>query len=153
MFYPKQDITFGGWGFDVCFDIKTALTLRDIPIKTDLAERLQQGGREIISGFGLDKFQKIRLPYSFVEDSCLLRGVNVPGDACDLGLAESEINDYVSNFQSYKKSITEHINEGGKVIPIRYTPHNVDTQLQASALLSLWLNWANTIVYTIPGHP
>jgi hypothetical protein len=153
LFYPKKDITFGRWGFNTYLDTKVALALRDIPIKADMAERLQVGGREIISGFKLDKLGKIKHPYVFVEDSCLLRGVQVPGDACDLSLGESETRDYVSDFDSHRKFMAEYLERKGEIAPVHYTPHNIDNQQQASALLSLWLNWANTIVYAIPEQP
>jgi hypothetical protein len=85
--------------------------------------------------FGKDRM--IRPPYHFVDDTCLLHFVQVPGDACDLGIDGSELSEFKREKDSWKNAIN-------------YTPHNVDSHMQAYALLSLFLTWAHIAEAVIP---
>lgn len=102
-------------------------------------KKIQEDGKHSILPVGnLKKMGNIETPFSFFENSngnltYLLRWVGVPGDACDLGLEGTELNNLRDFF------------EGKHNFPppwIEYTPHNVDSVYQAYALTSAWLAWA-----------
>ncbi len=140
-----------GWDIRTSIDERTALKLRKIRLEKDIFEMLQTDARETISGFQLDESEKIENPLRFVDDSRLLWEVKVPGNSCDLSLEDSEKGNFVENFPAYEESYTPRkpVRDGEEPRLVRYKPHNVDTQQQASALLSLWLNWANLVARTV----
>jgi hypothetical protein len=143
-FGPKDRIFPGCWGFDAELDSRVALVLRQMEMKSEVKERFQESGRMTIKGYGLNKMGEIKNPYSFVDDSFLLRGLKVPGDSCDLALGESDRENYLDDFARYKKWAEENPQEFlRRPVPVSYMPHNVDTPLQASALLNLFVDWAN----------
>jgi hypothetical protein len=146
LFGPKDRNFPGDWGF--CFELNTevAIKLRDEKINYSIVDNFQETGRSIIKGFGLEEFGIINNPYHFIEDSALIQGVNVPGNACDLSLDDYAMDNFMESFESYKSFILENKKtrlEDIRKVAVSYVPHNVDTPLQASGLLSLLLNWAN----------
>lgn len=75
-------------------------------------------------------------PYIFFENqdgklTRLVRNLTVPGDACGLDILSSNL----------EKELAE-TDEPGRFI--KYISHNVDSSIQAYALLSLMIEWENT---------
>ena len=140
-FFPYMDngrLLSGGFGFSVYLD-------RDIARKALAMELPKEGnlnytGRQILidslkfSAFELEE-DFIHEPYHFLKNddgklTSLLHWVDVPGDACDLGLHPEEI---------------EELKEDDYKGWVEYHPHNVDSLSQAFSLLSLFIYWANTM--------
>lgn len=146
LFGPKDRQFPGDWGFTFELDNEVAIKLRDKKIKSSFVNNFQETGRGIIKGFGLEEFGLIQNPYQFIEDSALIQGVNVPGNACDMYLDNYAMDNFMESFERHKEfilKIKEIRPEDVRRVPVSYVPHNVDTPLQASGLLSLLLNWAN----------
>ena len=64
--------------------------------------------------------------FMFFNDEVGLAGIQVPGNACDLGLDHSSHHDYARD-------------------GYRLEPHNVDGPLQQSTLMAIWMMWANAV--------
>ena len=109
-------------------------------ISPERTNRFQSEGREIIKLHRIKGMVHEKNPYHFIEESPLIQGVNVPGDAADLSLDEFWRDEFQSD--SWRELIKT--GEKQELPPVSYTPHNIDTKDQAFCLLSLWLNWANT---------
>ena len=148
-FYPPNKSSLGAWGFSISLDQEIAIKLRELKRENRIEDILQEQGRRIVTGFKLNKLGKIKHPFQFVEDSLLLRSALVPGDACDLSLDDVALNSFVGNYKNYRESLDEYIKKGGEMPSIQYISHNVDSQQQASALLSLWAHWANTTKFLV----
>jgi len=87
------------------------------------------------------RFEKQRI-HHFFEDTCLVRTLQVPGNACDLAVDESALRE-LERFR--EKRIIEQ-NMG-------YMQHNVDSFMQAVFLEILFRNWANHFEYLfLPKH-
>ena len=130
-FSPDPDLRPGGSGFSVYLD-------RDFA-RDALKAKLPARGRKNLdtiaktalhSLFG--KELMIRPPYQFVDDTCLLHYVTVPGNACDLGVDGIVMSEFKKEKESWKNTLEYH-------------PHNVDSHTQAYALLSLYLTWAHMV--------
>ena len=98
--------------------------------------KLPERGRKNIDSMGKETLRRLfgndRLrgsPYHFVDDTCLLRFIQVPGDACDLGIDGSDVSDIRNKTHDWYR--------------VEYKPHNVDSHTQAYALASLFLRWAD----------
>lgn len=131
-FIPKGDKP-GYWGFNAELDLGAALKFKGEKLNAKFLPSFQEEARQIISEFNLDNLGIVEHPYRFVEDSFLLHSIKVPGNGCDLGLSENS-----------KQTLSSRIEENDYVFfPLKYTPHNVDNLFQASALVSLFLHWAN----------
>lgn len=132
-FEPGRKYQPGGFGFIVYLDKELARKSfeKSFPENSPITEI----GREIIMGYGF-KTHNYFEPFSFVRNennlTSLVHSFDVPGDACGLDLCHTMFD--------IKKSL--YNNEDSW---IQYSPHNVDDSAQASALLSLFLKWANTM--------
>jgi len=132
---PKEQNQLGGFGFIVYLDKELAKGAfdRTLPEKSPMMEI----GREIIKNYGFsDAELKFFEPYLFARNennniSCLVQSFNVPGNACGLDADWQQIDDLKKRY------------DRGNFIG--YYPHNVDYAQQASALLSLFTQWANTM--------
>jgi hypothetical protein len=141
-FLPPEKPGLGKWEFEILLDAEVAIRARKKSIDDEFRTRAQEEAREIISGFNIIKFRlnslgEIQNPYDFVENSLLIRGIRVPGNACDLGLSESLRNDFCEFWHDTKQN-------AGQIKRVRYTPHNIDNPMQAACLISLFNYWANT---------
>jgi hypothetical protein len=126
----------GGYGFHVYLDSDLAIKARKKQLEYHTFRIFRKEGTKIVQTFFGKKYKS--MPYGFAEDSWLVRGMFVPGDACDLSFNESALNDFLG-------SGWERMNErGAKPIWVDYSPHNVDNIKQAICLRELFLNWANT---------
>ena len=100
-------------------------------------QNLQERGKNLIKiNFNEKDFE----PYHFVENSegkftNLLRGVFVPGDACDLSIDGGNYGRILDNPNGALK----------KDFPLIYVPHNIDNPLQASTTLMLRIEWATSL--------
>jgi hypothetical protein len=81
------------------------------------------------------QFEKQRV-HHFFEDTCLIRGVQVPGNACDLSIDESGLRE----LEEFKRQGKIQSNLG-------YMQHNVDSFMQAVFLELLFRRWANHFEY------
>jgi len=126
------------WGFSTTIDPEFAVMARETKMEEKRRLRFVEGGYEIYKGFFPDlddDILRMTVPYRFVEESWLLHGVEVFGDACDLSLEEDGLESFFD----------EEFREKAKYLyRVGYGPHNVDSMNQASCLLSLFLNWANS---------
>ncbi|MEK6860202.1 MAG: hypothetical protein AABX54_05300 [Nanoarchaeota archaeon] len=141
-FVPPENPKLGAWGIEIILDAEVAIRARKKLIDDKFREKAQEQARHIISGFritgfSLDRLGKIQNPYDFVEDSLLIRGIRVPGNACDIGLSESSRDDFCEFWEDTQKNPDQ-------VYRVRYTPHNVDNPMQAACLIFLFSYWANT---------
>ena len=84
---PIRSIPHSQWGFGVQIDPYVAFSAREKIVQPDFVERFQKEGREIVKAYGV-KGMVSQNPYSFIENSALISGVSVPGDAADLSLDE-----------------------------------------------------------------
>lgn len=130
--FPLEHRPPGAWGFGVELDTAFAKKLRRVSLDESFYEHLEKIGNSLIKDILPSSLVEKRWkPYSFVEGSSLLHYVKVPGNACDLCLEHFCQNDF---FENNLDSIHR----------VNYTPHNIDSKDQAFALLSLWINWANS---------
>lgn len=145
---PAGGDRLGRFGFSVFLDREIA--------KKAFEKELPEGHHfnEIAESILIDcglikKSQRIyHSPYNFAKNeegnlSSLIHYVQVPGDACELGMAWREID-------SLRRD--DHRNW------VEYHPDNVDNHQQAYALLGLFTYWANIINILfkdkpIPGWP
>ncbi len=128
-FFPPEELRLGQYGFNIWLDKSFAKKAFDRKLEEKVRDNLIINAKEIIKRtFPQDMISAHETPYIFLEDSCLVQVLQVPGDACDIGLDISMI-DYI---------------KAGE-IDVNYTPHNIDMQIQQYALLSIFLNWANGI--------
>ncbi len=121
-----------GWGPSAKLSVDFAKKARETPLDKEFYKRIQEIGLGIIKDYFEPVLaEDVKIPYVFMEESFLLNYASVPGNACDLGLEHFCQNQFFNN-------------ELDGIFSVRYTPHNVDSQVQASCLISLWLNWANS---------
>lgn len=138
---PLRDVPHSQWGFVTQLDASFAIRARENERAERTEKRLQSQGRELIKLYGLEKLGSVQNPYSFIKNSLLIRGVNVPGDAADLSLDDYGIEVFGSR-EEWKE--LKEMTKIQPMPPFDYVPHNIDTKDQAFCALSLWLNWANT---------
>lgn len=131
---PTRTMAVGGYGFCVSLDMDSALLLLKIP--RNPTERITDIAKKTLEVLFGDRL--LHPPYRFIQmqdgskrDSCLLHYCTVAGDACDLGISFADL-DSNSKYRSGKKWVI-------------YSSHNVDSPTQAYGLLSLWLQWFNTM--------
>lgn len=136
----NEEGKYGGYGFSTSIDNEFAILARNTPMIEHSRKVLHEEGEEIVKGFNLKGI--CSTPYFFVEDSWLLRYAEVPGDSTDLGI--DNLGDFTDRWGSYSDFIDKMKNKKESLGIARYVSHNVDSFKQASALLALWLNWANT---------
>ena len=133
---PLENAGVGGYGFHVYLDSDLAVKARRDIINSHALNIFKEEGIKIVHSFFGKKYKG--MPYGFAEDSWLVRGMFVPGDACDLSFNESALGNFLG-------SGWERMNKAGdKPIWVDYSPHNVDSINQAMCLRELFLNWANT---------
>lgn len=138
---PLTTMPHGQWGYPVGLDVYSAIDLRKRRLSRETVEHLQAEGRRIIKLHKIKGMFDVQNPYSFIEESRLLRGINIPGDATDLGLDDFWRDEFLGGqWRELPKFLGKQ-----KFPPVSYVPHNVDTKDQAFCLLAVWLNWANTI--------
>ena len=124
---PHEGNVMGGYGFSIGLKVEFA--------KKCLNYKITNKNIENLNNYGLERINRIfghedRKPFYFhdVDDewTILLRWVQVPGNACDLGDGGLEPKDILKmNDDDF----------------IEFEPHNVDSMKQAYALSSLWLKW------------
>lgn len=126
---PRADISLGRYGFGIHLDSKFAKRTLDKREMSRTQERISQNFKTDILERLFPKDKKWLLPpFHFVEDSLLVQSIHVPGDACDLGIDWSDI-DELKREQPYRT--------------LTYGPHNVDSMQQAYGLLTLFTEWIN----------
>ncbi len=139
LYAPDLDETrMGMWGFDINLDPSFALKARKAKMEEKLYDNLQRMAVITTTNFKLDDHFGVSIkpnPYHFTEGSLLLQFVEVPGNACDLGIYNGK-RELLDNWK---------MNDNKNPYSVNYIPHNVDTKDQAYCLLSLWIHWANTI--------
>jgi hypothetical protein len=132
---PLEDAGVGGYGFHTYLDSDLAIKARREIMKPQAYDQFKTEGTKIVQSFFSQKYKG--MPYGFAEDSWLVRGMFVPGDACDLSFNESALENFLG-------SGWEKVNSGkNNPIWLDYSPHNVDSIKQAQCLRELFLNWAN----------
>lgn len=127
---PSKEAGMGAWGFGTRINEHVARKSFETPLSDEGYERMQKIGKLIINGFGFDT--SLTEQYHFMRNeegklTHLLHFCEVPGNACDLGIEKTDF------------SRTEVWRD--------YVPHNVDSMSQASALLCLWLRWADAVKF------
>ena len=131
---PTLHMSMGGYGFCVLLDKCTVDKLLSIPYSRD--ENITKIAMNTISRIFGERNDFWRNPCVFMmmsdgEPSSLIQYCTVPGDACSLGIDFGDIDG--------------NIKYDGEKKWVMYSTHNVDSPTQAYALLSLWLQWMNTI--------
>lgn len=135
---PPKKPGLGCWGFSTELNPDFARKARETKLTKEFNDRMQNNGKNIIKlFFNIENTEDIYSPYNFMENSFLLHYVQVPGDACDLGLSHICQEDFFKNDWERLKEQDLYPNY------VTYSPHNVDSKEQAYCLLSLWLHWAN----------
>ncbi|MBI2043782.1 hypothetical protein HYT24_00255 [Candidatus Pacearchaeota archaeon] len=159
--YPDRPLlsigsTFGmgkdgmhGQEYNLGVPIELAHKFFQTKLPPKVRNNLNGEGRTIIQHiFGKgQKFLTSENPYLFCvnnkgEETFLLRIVNVPGNATELGIDGNEL-ERISKELSESLLPVEYLN-GEFVHSIVYVPHNIDSFTQAAALLALTNNWIST---------
>src|SRR5690349_13058459 len=83
-----------GFAFCTSLDIRFARKAFARELSDKVRENFQKHGRRIIKAAGLEKMGRIENPYAFHENTFFLRHCVVPGNACDLGIEPTELDDY-----------------------------------------------------------
>jgi hypothetical protein len=123
----------GGEGFNINLGGSAAKKLYETPLPGD--EFLRKFAYDILGGcfkgrsmYGAEPIVFAKMPDG--RNSCLLKACEVPGvNGCCI-YAES------SSISSLSRENPHDLN---------YVSHNIDDKLQAYALLSIWLCWANVV--------
>ena len=120
-FFPKLESDMNRQGFHIYLNRKVAARL--LEIKMPESNRMQEIGREILNDLNM----KYPEPYSFWEDTVLLQFMKV-GVHTDFGAMGTDMA----------------MLEKGKLLntSLQFSPHNVDTCVQAIAFMALWIRWA-----------
>lgn len=127
----------GGFGFNI--NLKAEFAKRAHSKELPKENHFRYIAKSIIEGTGLSKDPyHINGAFRFTENdndhkTCLLRYIQVPGDACDIGIDGSE-------YSNILRTDWSNIERNGALM---YDPHNIDTHSQAYALLALFTSWAN----------
>lgn len=140
-FGPTWNLTEDGrmavWSFTIELDYALAVRCHEQAMRPAALQRLHELGVAQHENVFQDwkpknnLFPRRRI-FSFWDDRCLLTNLTVePGNACGLDLDHGD-------YQSVQRRCVQHT-------PVRYLPHNVDSQRQATALLASWLLWYNHI--------
>jgi hypothetical protein len=134
--YTIDNFTVGQYqpsrsGFTVTLhkDVAAALLTTARPAECDLMKMMNE---EIVRAFG-DRQAKYVKP-EFFKNTWLLTSLTVPGDAAYISLG------------GYQLSELEGYIPGEDLRHFKYEPHNVDSLLQSSCLLSQWLIWFNAVI-------
>jgi len=134
-FLPPYDTSspLGGYGFSIGLNAKFAKKCIEFKVNDYVNERVISDGKNVHTRI----FNYCHCnPYHFIIDekndnyTGLLNFVTVSGNACDLGICGSTIDDIMK------------MNDNDLV---EFHSHNVDSIKQAYALLSLWLFWYDFI--------
>jgi len=134
---PSENIPHSNYNFSAEIDPSLAEKAFKNSPKEGFIKNFQEGGKKLISKYFDLKIENLLGPYNFIEkqdgkESFLLRGICVPGDACDLSIDGTEYGRIIE-----KPDQIKHLYH------LQYVPHNVDNHTQAFALLALWTEWAN----------
>ena len=132
-FMPPSEPGVGRCGFSAFLDKELAVRASQVKVSSEIQKGLLKFGSEAIRRVWERDFKESELcgeVYNFHEDSLLLQYCSVPGDRCILGMAPG---------------ILTTLQEGTFPDRVEYSTHNVDNPLQAYALLTLWLRWANGV--------
>lgn len=131
----EETLRLGSCGFSAYLDRELAKRAFQKEIPENIP--LQDIGRNIIRGYNLSADRNFK-PYFFIPNeqektTCFVRTISISNfGACDLSADWRGVESLRKEDDEY----TEHW--------LEYTSHNVDTPVQASALLSLFLAWANS---------
>lgn len=127
-FKPALGRGFGGCGFTITLrgDVVRAIAKAEkrdekSPLYNELIHMLSESS---------DKSDRGLTRLTFYRDTWLLLGIHAGGQCACFGVDGDKRNDVDEKDHRY----------------IKYSPHNVDTAAQASAILSVWLHWFNTII-------
>jgi len=133
-FYPREGSGLGQdrFNFSLYLDKELAKKLKEIKIDSETRNRFQEIAKEeILHPLGM----KWPSPYSFYEDSLLITQIYLESDGRWLSTNHSDLVSLDKN----------HFLENN----IAYHSHNIDTSLQAYALLGCFTKWLNyTDVFT-----
>ncbi len=124
------------FGFAIGLKPDIARKFYDKEIEDEKIKRMNSIGKKLIKNiFAWEKMspKDIDTPYFFMRNergnpTFLLQGCRVPGNACDIGIDG--------------KGLKELIRDLDAGFQAEYTPHNVDSIIQASGLFALWNQWA-----------
>lgn len=119
---PAKAMTLSGYGFSVNLDGDYARRCVNKKRPEGFDEKLNEFGKNVLRSLW-NGMEHIRTPYVFLEDTMLLRFCSAPGNACDLGIDGIDL-DRIDRDET-----------------VSYHPHNVDSHVQAYALLSVWIMW------------
>lgn len=123
---PLEPGKLGGYGFNINLDREFARKAKQKTIEDKIQERLNEIARDNIVK-RLFSSSLVTQPYHFVDNSLLVGSFHVPGDDCELGLSNVEVESLdIEN---------EHSNS------VKLHTHNVDNYQQAYTLFSLFTNW------------
>ena len=138
---PRKDwIGIARWSFCIELEFQLAKKLFSKPLPESAGKSLHEiACRQHMNIFqdwdhegGLFPRRQI---FNFWSDRCLLTNVSVePGNACGLDMEPGDFAAVERDSKSFWDGKT-----------VRYLPHNVDSQRQATALLAAWLTWYNHI--------
>ena len=126
----------GSYGFSIGLDPNFAKRFYDRVITQEESDNMNRRGKDIVRNiFDLGKREFVDTPYSFLENekgkpTLFLQWCSVIGNACDLGLDGMDL-DSIKRWDELTM---------GRLI--EYGTHNVDTLFQASALFTIWNEWA-----------
>lgn len=131
---PTKEMNMGGWGFSVGIDLGLAKRAFEEELSQEAHDRFMKIGDIIQKRMGLEFGMP---PYTFLRNenggsTYLLHVAHVLGDACDLGVHGNDLDCVKKDGRSYNNLLEYH-------------HHNVDGTTQAFGLLSLWLNWAESV--------
>lgn len=119
---------FGKDGFNVRLDKNLAKKLLDIKLSSDVYKKSKNSAIDKIIECGFSEEESNLEPYDFIYNSLLVNAFQVPGSRCQIHL-EPSINCQLENSRNYFK----------------YTTHNIDCIEQSSALLSIFVLWADYV--------
>ena len=137
-FEPISHLDLGRYAFNVGIEMELAKKAFQREIDEKMYNRFQE--------ISLDRMKETRMlkrdetrndyGYHFLSNkngnlTLLLRFIDVPGNACDLGI-NGEEGDLLREGKLHDKFLG-------------YYQHNIDGQQQAYTLLSLWLTWVEAV--------
>ncbi|MEK6820518.1 MAG: hypothetical protein AABX71_02285 [Nanoarchaeota archaeon] len=130
---PTYHLDMSAYNFTIRLNMVFARKCLEIELPQAGFENLTRRGKEVIERVMRMKCYE---PYRFLrkddgKNSALLQHCEVPGQACAIEIDGMDLPGLTREnpYENY----------------IDYNPHNIDSHSQAFCLLSLWLEWANSI--------